>query len=401
MPDLPPPANPAGPPRDLPRPLLALLAVTAGVTVANLYYCQPLLGAMAAAFHVRPGGVTAVATATQLGTAVGFVLIIPLGDSRERKSLILATIGVAALLLTAAACCSSVGWLTAAGFALGVFGVTPHLAVAYAAGLAAPERRGRTVGLVMSGLLVGILLSRTLSGFVGARAGWRAVYTLAAVLMVLLAAVLAVCLPAQRPDRRVPYRQLLGSLWPLWRAEPVLRRHALIGALGFGAFSVFWTTLAFHLARLPGHYGSETAGLFGLVGAAGALAAAVAGRLAERVGPRPLNGAALVLTAGSFALMAAAPQSLLVLAVGVVGMDAGVQASHISNQTRIYALSAEQRNRLNSVYMVTYFLGGACGSALGSAAWAGYGWTGVCAAGAAFATAAILVLFAGFTGSDR
>ncbi len=392
MPGFPSPTAPATPPRDLLPSLLVLLAVTAGATVANIYYCQPLLDAMAGTLHVSPGRVTTVATATQLGTAAGFILIIPLGDSLERKSLILSITLLSALMLGAAALCPSVGWLTAASLAIGLCSVTPHVAVAYAAGLAAPERRGRTVGLVMSGLLVGILLSRTLSGTIGARAGWRAVYSLAAGAMVCLAAVLAIRLPVQRPEQRIPYGQLLGSLWPLWRAEPVLRRHALVGAMGFAAFSVFWTTLAFHLAVLPGHYGSETAGLFGLVGAAGALAAAVAGRLAERVGPRPLNGAALVLAAGSFALMAAAPNSLFMLAVGVIGMDAGVQASHISNQTRIYALSGELRNRLNSVYMVTYFLGGAFGSAVGSQAWARFGWTGVCAAGVIFIVVGMAML---------
>ena len=374
-------------------PLLGLLAMVAGLGVANIYYCQPLLGIMAANFHVDARTVTVVATATQLGYAAGLLLIVPLADSLERKCLIVACTLLAAAVLALVGLCSTIPLLVAASFATGVVSMAPQLSVTYAAGLASPEKRGRTVGAVMSGLLIGILLSRTVSGELGKHLGWQSVYFVAAGVMLTLAGVLALALPVQQPIGRVRYRELLRSTIPLLRTEPVLRRHALIGALGFGAFSAFWTTLAFHLARLPAHYGSDTAGLFGLVGAAGALAAAVSGRLADRVGPRWLNGSALLLIVGAFALMAVAGTSLGLLALGVVLMDAGVQGSHISNQTRIYALSAEQRNRLNAAYMVSYFLGGAAGSALGSAAWERLSWSGVCWVGGLLATFGIAVLF--------
>ncbi len=376
-----------------PRWLLWLLACTAGATVANIYYCQPLLDAMATSFGVGQAAVSNAAAVTQLGVACGMLGIVPLGDSHERKRLILLIVSLSAVTLAGTALCRSVSALGVASFATGVVGVTPHLVVPYAAGLVGPERRGRTVGFVMSGLLIGILLSRTFSGLVGAHAGWRTVYWLAAGAMLALAGLLAAVLPPQRPARQVPYGELLRSLWPLVLREPVLRRHALIGALGMGAFSAFWTTLAFFLAALPGHYGSETAGFFGLVGAAGAAAAVVAGSLADRIGPKPLNGVALGLIVGSFGLMAVTGQSLWLLAVGVVVMDAGVQGSHISNQTRVYGLSGELRNRLNAIYMVTYFLGGAAGSALGSRAWVAYGWPGVCATGAALGAAGLAALF--------
>ena len=373
--------------------LLGLLAVAAGLGVANIYYCQPLLGVIATTFHVSSRMATVVATATQLGYAVGLLLIVPLADSVERKRLIVGCTALSALVLAGVALCPSIPALIAASFATGAVSMTPQLSVTYAAGLASAERRGRTVGFVMSGLLVGILLSRTVSGALGERFGWQAVYFLAAAVMLALAGILAVALPEQRPGGRVPYAELLRSTAPLLRSESVLRRHALIGALGMGAFSAFWTTLAFHLHALPGHYGSETAGLFGLVGAAGALAAAVSGRLADRVGARLLNGTALLLVVLSFVLMGLAGASLAVLAVGVVLMDAGVQGSHISNQTRIHALSAEKRNRLNAAYMVSYFLGGAAGSALGSAAWQRFGWTGVCVVGGGLGIAGLAVLF--------
>ena len=388
------PSAPAfGPALALPSPaLLGLLAVSAGATVANIYYCQPLLGTLAVAFHVGPPTATAVATATQLGYAAGLLFILPLADSLERRGLIVGCTLVSAILLAAVAAAQSIPWLIAASFAVGVVSMAPQLSVTYAAGLVPPERRGRTVGTVMSGLLVGILLSRTMSGTLNAQFGWRAVYLLAAGLMLGLAGTLATVLPKQVPVRRVRYHELLGSAGALIRTEPVLRRHALIGALGFGAFSAFWTTLAYYLASLPAHYGSKTAGLFGLVGVAGALAAAVAGRLADRVGARLLNGTALALVVLSFGLMSLAGSSLLLLAAGVVLMDAGVQGSHLSNQTRIYALSSEKRNRLNAVYMVTYFVGGSLGSVLGTFAWQRSGWAGVCTVGAFLGALGMAVL---------
>ena len=396
--------HPTGPGEKLPpdatlpaspsRSLLWLLAVTAGATVANIYYCQPLLGAIAATFRVGSETATHVAAATQFGVATGFLLLVPLGDSFERKRLIVGTTALSALTLCVVALAPTIGTLIAASYVMGLICVTPHFVVPYAAAAVSSERRGRTVGTVMSGLLIGILLSRTLSGSIGAHTGWRAVFLLAAAAMLILTTVLLLALPPQAPARRIPYGELFGSIWTLLFTEPVLRRHALVGAAGMGAFSAFWTTLTFHLANQPAHYGSETAGLFGLVGAAGAVAAAAAGRVADRVGPRALNGAALLLIVLSFWLMGVSGHSLVVLAIGVILMDAGVQASHISNQTRIYALSAEMRNRLNGVYMVIYFLGGATGSALGSRAWESFGWTGVCTIGATLGLAGLVALFA-------
>lgn len=403
----PDPAVPGHPAPAAPAPpaLVWLLAVSAGATVANIYYCQPLLEVIAGAFHVNSGAASVVATATQLGYAAGMLFLVPLGDAFERKRLIVGATALSAVALGAVALAGGLRAMIVASFVVGAISVTPQFVVPYAAGLAAPERRGRIVGTVMSGLLVGILFSRTVSGFVNAHAGWRAVYWLAAGAMVALAGVLAAVLPVQRPDaspapaggsapRRQGYGELLGSLAPLLVREPVLRRHALVGAMGFAAFSVFWTTLAFHLAGLPGHYGSQTVGSFALIGAVGAFVAPVAGRLADRWGPRLVNGTALAGVLAAFGLMAwGGGGSLLRLALGVVLMDAGVQASQISNQTRIYALAPALRNRLTSVYMVCYFLGGALGSAVGSWSWSRAGWPGVCAAAAGFTVAALLALF--------
>jgi predicted MFS family arabinose efflux permease len=244
----------------------------------------------------------------------------------------------------------------------------------------------------MSGVLIGILLSRTLSGFVGAAWGWRAVYFLAAGLMLVLAAVLALRLPVQRPEAKVPIGEIYASLRRIVAREPILRLHSLLGAMTFGAFSVFWSTLAFHLAALPPHYGSIVVGAFGLVGVVGALAAPVVGRLADKRDPRILNGLAIVLTLSSFAVFAVGGASLGALAVGIVLLDVGAQSNHVSNQTRIFGLEPALRSRLNTVYMTSYFAGGALGSWAGALAWSRAGWPGVCAVGAGMALIALVGL---------
>ena len=373
--------------------LVAYLGFAAGATVANIYYSQPLLHAISTHFHSSAALTSTISVATQLGYGSGLLVFVPLGDSVERRTLIVGSIIGTALILLSIAFSATLPFLILVSYLLGLICITPQLIVPYAAGIAEPKARGRTVGIVMSGLLIGILFSRSVSGFIGARAGWQAVYFIAAGGMLLLALMSALVLPAQRPKRRVPYRELLASLWPILSRQPVVQRHAIIGALGFGGFSAFWTTLAFYLASRPEHFDSQIAGLFGLVGVAGAMVAPVSGRLSDRFEARIVNGAALAVMALSFIVMGWAHYSLLWLVVGVFLMDAGVQASHISNQTRIYALSSELRNRINAVYMVCYFFGGALGSALGSWAWAQYQWPGVCVTGALLASAALAVLF--------
>jgi predicted MFS family arabinose efflux permease len=376
------------------RFLILLLAFASGITVANIYYNQPLLASIAEHFGASYSTTSIVSLVTQLGYASGLLLVVPLGDSFERRNLIVTFISGTALALLAAALSPNLPALILASYLIGLIGVTPQFIVAYAAGIAKPENRGGTVGTVMSGLLIGILFSRIISGVVGAHTGWRIVYFLAAATMLLLAVLLFFAIPRQHPERFVPYPELLRSLWPILKRESVLQRHAGIGMAGFAAFSAFWTTLAFYLANRPEHFDSQTAGLFGLVGVAGALVAPVAGRLSDRFQPKLVNGFAIILVIISFVIMGLANYSLLWLVIGVFLMDAGVQGNQISNQTRIYALSPGLRNRINAVYMVCYFIGGALGSAIGSAALARWQWTGVCWAGAALAFIGLVALFA-------
>jgi predicted MFS family arabinose efflux permease len=361
--------------------LVALLAVAAGTTVADLYYNQPLLPVMAASFGVGERAVGAIPVLTQLGYGLGMVLLVPLGDRYERRRVIVGMTSLAAGSLLAAAAAPSLVWLSAASLLVGLTSMVPQAIVPYAASAAAPTERGRVVGTVMSGLLVGVLLSRTVAGLLGARFGWRGVYVLAAALLVVLALALRALLPPQAPERRLGWGELYRSILHLVRHEPALRQHSVLGAVSFACFSVFWSTLAFHLQALPEHYGSGVAGAFGLVGVAGALAAPLVGRFADRRDPRVLNGAALALVAASFAVLGLAARSLIGLAAGVILLDLGAQANHISNQARIFGLDPAARSRLNTVYMSSYFAGGAFGSWLGTTAYARLGWAGVCTAG--------------------
>ena len=369
------------------------LAVGCALSVGNLYYLQPLLAQVSRDFGVSEGRAGIAATLAQVGYALGMLTVVPLGDFRERRGLALTTLSATAVAALAMSAVPSFGLLCVASLLLGYATCTPQLLLPFAATLARPEERGRTVGFVMSGLLLGILLARTLSGFVGAHLGWRAVYVMASALSVALVVVMRAVLPKHPPgNERIPYGRLLRSLGGLVREEPVLRESAVYGALVFGAFSAFWTTLSYHLAGPPFGLGPKgagsVAGVFGLVGAAGALAAPLAGRLADQGGPRRTILVALGLTLASFAVML--PPTMLVLALGVVVMDVGVQATQVTNQSRVYALRPDARNRLNTVYMTAYFVGGSLGSAAGLWAWGAFGWPGVCGVGAACAGLALL-----------
>jgi predicted MFS family arabinose efflux permease len=368
------------------------MAVASGATVANLYYNQPLLPEIARTFGVPDHAIGLIPTLTQVGYGAGMLLVVPLGDSHERRRLVVLLTGLVTVALLGAAAAPSLPFLALASVAIGVTTCVPQILVPYAATLAPPEERGRAVGIVTSGLLFGVLLSRTFAGLIGEALGWRAVYLCGAGLMVLLGILLRLELPPSEPAAPMPYRMLLRSLRALVREEPELRLHALLGALTFAALAAFWATLALYLRDLPPHYGPRTAGLFGVVGVTGALAAPLMGRAADARSDRRINTIAIASMLVGFAVLAAAGWHLLGIAAGVVLLDFGAQANHISNQTRIFALREEARSRVNTVYMVTYFAGGALGAYAGTLAYTAWGWIGVCAVGAAVCAAGLAVV---------
>jgi predicted MFS family arabinose efflux permease len=374
----------------LPASVILLLTVVAAFTVANLWYNQPLLPDIARTFHASEGQTGVVAVLTQIGYAAGLLCFVPLGDMVDARRLMLALLGGVTVALLAAAYAPSLGLLAAASFAIGLFTVVPQVAIPMAAALSPPERRGRVVGQIVGGLLVGVLGARVLAGFVGAAFGWRRMFILAAAMMLVTAIAVRLRLPTRHPSTTLSYPQLMRSLIPIARTEPVVRDAALLGALTFGSFSAFWTTLAFRLEAPPLHYGSRVAGLFGLLGIAGAATAPIAGYFADKRSPRATVGFALAAIAVSWIVLAFAGHSLWGIAIGVVILDAGVQAAQVSNQSRVYSLDPKLYGRLNTIYMASYFAGGALGSALASAAWELFGWQGVCAVGLALVVAGLV-----------
>ncbi len=358
--------------------LLLIMAIACGITVANLYYNQPLLALLATDFKASPHTVGLIPTLTQIGYALGILLLVPLGDLLERRRLIVIMMGLSAIALAAAAISPNLNWLIVTSFLIGLTTIAAQIIIPFATQLVRPNERGKAVGLVMSGLFLGILLARTVSGFVGDRFGWQAMYWLASVLMLGLAGVMSRVLPKSKPAAELSYGRLMRSLVHLLKTEPRLRQASLIGAMTFASFSAFWSTLAFLLAQSPYYYGSEVVGLFGLVGVVGAGIAPIAGKIADRYSPRLTVGMGIAITALSFLLFWAFGYQLWGLVVGVILLDLGVQTTQISNQTSIYQLPVEFHSRLNAVYIMFYFVGGALGSFLGAYGWSRWGWPGVC-----------------------
>jgi predicted MFS family arabinose efflux permease len=379
----------------LPRMTVWLMALTSAVIVANIYYIQPLLEVIAHEFGLTVARAGTLAMLSQIGTALGMLFFVPLGDKFERRSLIIVLVIGDIVSLTLMALAPTALLLGAAAFLVGGFSANVHVVVPFAAHLASPAQRGRVVGTVVAGILFGVLLARTFSGTVGAWLGWRAVYGLAAGAMLVLAAVVRVQLPTSRAETKITWRELMRSTFALVRRHALLRESALLGALLFAGFSAFWTTLVFFLSEPPYRFTNPSAatGLFGLVGALGALAAPSVGHLADKHGPRFTIRIALWCTFLSFVLMGFEGKHLGGLIAGVILMDLGVQSGHVSNQTRIYAIDPAARSRLNTVYMFCYFVGGGLGSLAGALCWHWAGWWGVCGVGDASILLALAVEF--------
>ena len=379
---------PSPAPQALTPGLVRLMAAGAGLCVASNYFAQPLLALFAQEFGISPTHAALLVTVTQLGYLAGLIFLVPLGDSVERRRLLVGCTALSAVLLAAMGLAPGFGAMMAISVLLGVTTVAAQILVPLAAHLAPPERRGRIVSTVMSGLLIGILLARFASGVVAHLAGWRAVYLFAAVLMAVFCWMCWRFLPRVEPTASTAYPRLLMSLGFLFVTEPVLRRRGIIGGLCFGAFAAFWTAMAFML-KAQWHASEATIGAVALVGAIGAISARFAGRLADKGWARVATGVFLALMAASWGLLYLGTASVAALVAGVVVLDLGVQAAHISNQSEVYRLDAAARSRITTVYMSLYFCGGAIGSALSGPAYANYGWAGVCAVGAAMGVIAL------------
>ncbi|MFG3102488.1 MFS transporter [Streptomyces sp. NPDC048182] len=367
----------------VPGRLVVLLAVACGMTVANLYYAQPLLSELSRTFGIGTATAGLLVTLTQVGYVLGMVFLVPLGDRLEKRTLVTVLLTVTTAALLAAGLATGFPMLLVASLVSGATSVVAQILVPFAASLAPDETRGRVVGRVMSGLLTGILLSRTLSSLVSDVAGWRAVFLGSAVLMALLAVALRLALPPHAPTTAVAYHHVLRSTVRLVRTHPPLVRRGLYQAAMFGAFSAFWTTVSFVLTGPGFRYSPTGVGVFALVGAAGAAIAPLAGRWADRGLVRPVTGAALAGAALAFVVAAAGRHSVVLLALAAVLLDMAVQTTLILGQHVVYQLDPAARARLNSGFIALFFVGGAAGSQLGSLVYDAAGWTGLSALGAA------------------
>ena len=373
-----------------------VLAAACGLTVANLYYAQPLLALISTSLHVSEGAATLVVTLTQVGYAVGLIFLLPAGDLVENRTLVTRTLFGTAVALLLAGVSPDFGAFLAVSVLVGLTSVVAQILVPFAAHLAPPEQRGRFVGQVMSGLLLGILLARTVASLIAQVWGWRAIYVISAVLMLVLAIVLRKVLPTRPPSHTAGYGALLASVVTLARDEPVLRRLALSQACMFGSFTAFWTAIAYELISAHGLSQGEI-GLFALVGAAGAAAAPVAGRLADRGWGRSARLGALLLGSVAMILAAVGSGSLVLLAVSGVLLDFAVQGHQVMSQQVIYALREDARARINTVYMGSVFIGGAISSAVAGLLHDTSGWTGVALYSAALPLIGAVLWFSGAT----
>lgn len=380
--------------------LFGLLAVGAGVSVASLYYNQPILGSIARDFGADAGAAGWLPTLTQIGYAAGIFLFAPLGDRLDLRRVIVVKGALLAVALLAAGFAPSLGALAIVSLAIGLLATTAQDFVPAAATLAPDHARGKTVGIAMTGLLLGILLSRVVSGAVGEHFGWRAIYVGASAIVALLVGAAALALPSIPARTAAPYATLLRATLSLAKRHAPLRRAAAAQALLAMAFSGFWSTLAIVLAKPPFGMGSTVAGAFGLAGAAGALAAPLAGSFADKRGPAAVLRLGTLVVAASFLAMAVAPSSLALLVAATVLFDLGVHASLIAHQTIVYGLDASARSRLNAVLVSGMFLGMAAGSAIATRLVERAGLAGIGIFGAVAGVGAFLVRLRS-TGSPR
>jgi len=376
---------------ELSRAIVLLFAVACGFSVANIYYAQPLLDAMAHDFGIAPAAIGLVVTLTQIGYAVGLILIVPLGDLMDPRRLIVGQTVLSAIALVVVGTASSATVLLAGMVLVGLLAVAVQVLVAFAATLARPAERGRTIGTVTSGVVSGLLLARFASGTLADIGGWRSVYLTSAFLMLVMAVLLARVLPTQqKAASKSSYAALLRSTIALFVEEPILRERAVFAMLVFASVNTFWSSIVLPLAAPPFSLSHASIGLFGIAGIAGALAARNAGRLADLGWANRTTGLSLLLMLASWVPIACLHTSLWLVAAGVIMIDLAVQAVHVTNQSLIIARRPEAASRLVGGYMVFYSLGSALGAIASTLAYAMAGWIGVCILGAAISAAALL-----------
>ena len=375
----------------VPASLLWVLAIIAGLSVANIYYNQPLLNRISADLGVTEFAANLVPMVTQVGYALGLLFIIPLGDLYKRRTIIVADFVLLAIATYGIALSPSLDYVLAASLVTGICSVTPQIFIPLMSQFSLPENKARNVGLLLSGLLTGILGSRVISGLVGEYLGWRTMYYVASAVMLVCLAVVVKVLPDTPSNFRGTYGGLMKSLWRLYRGNATLRLVSIRAGLCFGSFLALWACLAFKLGGAPLYAGNNVIGLLGLCGMAGVLTATMVGGYVNRFGVRAFNyfGAAMMIAA--WLLIYLFQDCYAGYIVGIIIIDIGMQFVQISNQTRALVLDQSATNRINTIFMTTYFVGGALGTLLAGTFWQSFGWTGVTAVGISLAGISLLI----------
>lgn len=373
--------------------ILWMMATISCFVVANNYYNQPLLGDISREFSITEDEANRVATITLLGYASGLFLLVPLGDMFRKKKLIILDFSLIILSLLCFAFSPNITVMIISGFFIGLSSVVPQMLVPLTAQISAPEKRSQNIGIVMGGLLTGILGSRVIAGLIGEYLGWRYVFIIAAILMSILWILVILFLPDISPTFKGTYKKLIASIASIFKKRSDLRAAAMRGALSLASFQAFWTTLTFYLERPPFSAGSDTAGLLSIVGIGGAIAATFVGRIADRVNKWNILLTATLLMLLSWILFSFTSLMYIGLILGIFVLDIGLQSIHITNQSIIFSKDENATNRINTVYMTCYFMGGSLGAFIGGKAWSLYGWDGVVLTGCIFIGILILQLF--------
>lgn len=375
----------------VPASLLFIMAYMAAVSVANIYYCQPLLSLMGNDLGIDEWRASLIAMITQVGYACGLFFIIPSGDKFDRKKIVSYSFSILTIALLCIALSNNFHAVMAASFAVGACSVMPQIFIPIAAQYSRPEKKGANVGLIVSGLLTGILASRVISGLVGEWLGWRSMYVIAAIVMSLCTLIVWRIMPYTENNYTGSYKRLMHSLFALIREYKLLRICALRAAFAFGSFLALWASLTFKMEQAPFYAGSDVVGLLGLCGVAGAMSASVIGRLVSRIGVHNFNllGAALMLSAWIIAYLLGNTYTAIIITILI--LDIGMQCIQLSNQTVVFSLNPKASNRINTIFMTNYFIGGSLGTFLSGSAWSMAGWSGVTIVGIGLAFCSLCI----------
>lgn len=375
----------------LPVSVLWTLAIVAGISVANIYYNQPLLNLIRHELGISEFKANLISMVTQIGYALGLLFIVPLGDMLQRKRIIIVNFSVLVISLLTIATADNINIILVASLFTGIGSMIPQIFIPIVAQFSLPQNKGRNVGFIISGLLTGILASRVISGYIGEVFGWREMYIIAAGLMLLCAMAIIKVLPDIQPNFRGKYSDLMKSLLTLLRKYPELRIFSVRAALAFGSFLAMWSCLAFKMGEAPFYADSQVIGSLGLCGMAGAMAASIVGKYVKKVGVRRFNfiGCGMILLA--WFLLYAGENYYAGIVAGVIIIDIGIQCIQLSNQTSIFELDPRSSSRINTIFMTTYFIGASTGTFLAGTFWQAFGWHGVIGTGAALAVCSLLI----------